>query len=349
MSDALTDFDGLLNWDRLQAWIALQDVPGSGPVTAVRQLQGGSQNNIFILERGPDRVVLRRPPTHPRPKSNETMLREAAVLKALKGSAVPHAEFHAVCDDLSVMGVCFYLMAPLEGFTPRWQLPEPYASDPNWRYAMGDQMVHAIAALGGLDHRAIGLEGFGKPENWHARQVDRWRSQLEGYRELPGYQGSQLPHVDDVGRWLADNAPVGGRIGVIHGDYQFGNVMFQHARPRLAGLIDWELSTLGDPLLDLGWVLASWKEPGDPELRDRGMPLLPWTGFMTRADLVSLYGALSGRDMSDMPWYFVLACYKLGCILEGTYARSLAGLAPPETGVRLHNGAPRRSAEVVYS
>ncbi|MGE0387875.1 MAG: phosphotransferase family protein [Gammaproteobacteria bacterium] len=332
--NALPDFDGLLHWERLNAWLQLQAVPGSGPVTAVERLTGGSQNNLFVLTRGGERIVLRRPPKHLRANSNETMLREARVLKALAGSEVPHPRLYAACADESVIGACFYLMAPLEGFSPIGALPGRYGTDPAWRAAMGPEFVRGAAALAAVDYKAAGLEGFGKADQWHARQVDRWRSQLEGYAKLPGYQGSSLPHVDEVGRWLADHLPADGRIGIIHGDYQFPNVMFSHEAPRITGLIDWELSTLGDPLLDLGWVLTSWAEPGDPPGRTPNVE--PWDGFVPRAELVRLYGERTGRNMDAMPWFFVLACYKLGCILEGSYARAMAGQAPMDIGTRLH-------------
>jgi aminoglycoside phosphotransferase (APT) family kinase protein len=262
------------------------------------------------------------------------MIREARVLGALKGSGVPHPELYGACDDQSVIGASFYVMAPLEGFSPIGPLPGRYATERRWRAAMGEEFVRAAAALASVDYKAVGLEDYGKPVDWHGRQVDRWRSQLEGYRELPGYDGHALPGVDAVGKWLSDHVPADGRIGVIHGDFQFPNVMFSHDRPVINGLIDWELSTLGDPLLDLGWTLSSWWEDGDPEGKE---PMVsPWDGFLPRAELVRMYGELSGRDMGAMPWFLVLACYKLGCILEGTYARSKAGQASVDIGNRLH-------------
>jgi aminoglycoside phosphotransferase (APT) family kinase protein len=339
MTATLSDFDGLLNWDALQEWIASQPLPGSGPVTKVDRLLGGSQNNLFMLHRGDTRLVLRRPPKHLRPNSNETMLRESRVLSALKGSAVPHPAFLGVCADEAVTGATFYLMAPLDGFTPMGQLPGQYATEGAWRCEMGAQFVKAAAALGAVDHVAAGLTDFGKPDNWLERQVSRWRTQLEGYREMPNYPGNSLPHVDEVGAWLERHRPADCRIGVMHGDFQFANVMFAKDSPKLIGLVDWELSTLGDPLLDLGWLLTSWTEPGDPVVAGRGPAVEPWQDFMSRDELVKLYGELSGRDMSVMPWYFVLACFKLACLLEGTYARACAGKASKEMGDFLHNYA----------
>jgi aminoglycoside phosphotransferase (APT) family kinase protein len=330
---ALDDFKGLIHWPQLEAWIATQAVPGTGPVTSARKLQGGLQNNVFLIERGGKSFVLRRPSKHLRPESNETMLREARVLKALAGSKVPHPRIYAVCDDPSVIGACFYLMEPLEGFAPRGELPGDYATDSTWRRAMGEELVSAAAALGAIDPKLVGLADLGKPDDWHTRQVSRWRSQLDGYRAMPHYDGS-LPHVDEVGRWLSDNVPADKRIGIVHGDFQFANVMFSHRAPKIAGVVDWELASLGDPLLDLGWILSSWWETGDPEGRH---PLVkPWDGFLSRAELVRRYGGISGRSMNALPWFFVLACYKLACLLEGTYARSKAGQVPADIGLSVH-------------
>ncbi len=333
---ALDTFGGQLDWPQLNDWIASQSLPGSGPVTAVTRLKGGVQNSVFRLERGAESIVLRRPGKHVRPGANETMLREARILQALAGTGVPHPDLYAVCDDEAIIGACFYLMQPLEGFAPSGPLPDQYASDPSWRRAMGEELVRAAAALAAVDTTAVGLADLGKPDNWHERQVSRWLSQFDGYRETPNYDSS-LPHIDTVSRWLSDNIPSDRRIGLIHGDLQFANVMFSYRAPRISGVVDWELASQGDPLLDLGWILTSWLETGDPEGKK---PLVqPWDGFMTRAELVRLYGELSGRDMSAMPWFFTLACFKLACLLEGTYARACAGQIPADIGKSVHGYA----------
>jgi len=334
---ALDDFEGLLDWSRLDAWLDGQSgIPGRGPVHSVKRLAGGTQNNVFLMGRAGGTFVLRRPGKHLRPKSNATMMREARVLAALKGSGVPHSELYATCEDPAVIGASFYIMAPLEGFSVIGSLPGRWGSDPAWRRAMGEELVRAAVALGAIDPEAVGLGDYGKAENWHVRQVERWRSQLEGYRELPGYDGHDLAGVDQVGRWLSDNQ-VTGPVSIIHGDYQHPNIMFSLERPVISGLIDWELSSLGDPLLDFGWLLQNWHEDGDPPGHEP--PCTPWQGFLTRQELVRLYGELSGRDMADMPWFFVLACYKLACLVEGNYARSKAGHMPAEVGTFFHNYA----------
>jgi aminoglycoside phosphotransferase (APT) family kinase protein len=346
----LDDFGGLIDWPALDAWIADGQVPGAGPVTAARKLKGGVQNNVFLLERGGESLVLRRPAKHLRATSNETMLREARILKALAGSAVPHPTVYAVCEDPTVIGACFYLMSHLEGFAPSGQLPGCYATAARWRRGMGEELVHSAAALAAIDPAAVGLQGLGRPEDWHERQVGRWRSQLDGYRSMPNYDAGGLPHVDEVGRWLADHLPTDRRIGLIHGDLQFANVLFSIHSPRISGVVDWELATLGDPLLDLCWVLGSWWEEGDP---DGKRPLVaPWKDFMSRAELAALYGERTGRRLDELPWYFALACYKLACLLEGTYARSRNGQMPAHIGEQIRAYAiwqMRKARQVIAS
>lgn len=330
-------------WAILMAcWTGRACKSGSKPRTcreAVRSRPCASwraafSNAVFLISRGEQDIVLRRPPKHLRKNSNDTMLREARVLKARAGSEVPCPTFHAVCEDTAVIGATFYLMSPLEGFAKSGDFKGDYATDPAWRRAMGEELVSAAVALGRIDHQAVGLGDLGKPENWHARQVERWRSQLEGYRATPGYDLAELPYVDEVGRWLSDNVPADQRIGIVHGDFQFPNVMFSLKAPRVSGVIDWELASLGDPLLDLGWILSSWWEQGDPE--GKSPMVKPWNGFLSRAELVTLYGQMSGRDMSTVPWFFTLACYKLACLLEGTQAAAKAGKVPAKVGEQTH-------------
>jgi aminoglycoside phosphotransferase (APT) family kinase protein len=334
---ALDDFNGALDWARLNDWIAAQPMPGEGPVTAVQRLRGGMQNQVFLLERKGGAFVLRRPPVS-KPGISKTMMREARILKALAGTDVPHPELYVLCEDPDVTGASFYCMEPLEGFAPGGPLKGSYETDPAWRRAMGEEFVVAAAALAAIEPDVAGLSDLGKPADWHERQVERWRAQLEGYAtSFAGYDPRELPHFNDVGRWLADNLPSDRRIGLVHGDFQFANVMFSLRAPRISGVIDWELASLGDPLLDLGWVLTSWAEEGDPP--GRKPVVQPWADFGPRADLVRRYGERTGRDMAEMDWFFALACYKLACLLEGTVAASKVGKVPADIGAQVHDYA----------
>ncbi len=317
--------------DALRSWMDGQGL-GDGPLTAVEQLAGGTQNVLVRFVRAGRAYVLRRPPLHKRANSDETMRREARALAALAGSDVPHPGLIAACGDLNVLGAAFYLMEPVDGFNPASGLPEPHAGDAGLRRAMGFGMVDAIGALARVDHEAVGLGDFGKPEGWLERQVPRWRSQLDSYAELDGYPGPDIPGVDDVGRWLDAHRPASWRPGVIHGDFHFANVLVRHDGPELAAIVDWELCTIGDPLLDLGHLLATWPAPdAPPGAVGGGIADLP-----SGDELVAHYAERTGHDVSAIDWFHVLAAYRLGIILEGTHARAFAGKAPKEIGDLLH-------------
>lgn len=323
-----------VNLGALQRWMDIQGV-GAGPVADARLLSGGTQNILMRFRRGDTGYVLRRPPPVPRANSNDTMRREARVLAALEGSAVPHPQLIAACAEEDVLGVAFYLMEPVDGFNPSQGLPPFHANDAAARHRIGLSMVEAIAALGALDYRAVGLEGFGRPDNYLERQVGRWKAQLASYADLPGWPGpAAIPGVDRVADWLDAHLPADFHPGIIHGDFHLANVMVRPDSGDLAAVVDWELSTIGDPLLDLGWLLATWPEGDAPRPTD--VAITPWEGFATSDALVAHYAEVSGRDLSALDWYVVLACYKLGIILEGTHARACAGKAPKETGDRLH-------------
>jgi len=322
-----------VDFEKLAAWMDAQRLPGAG-IEKARVLSGGTQNILLHFERGGRPFVLRRPPPHLRRNSNETMRREARVLAAIADTDVPHPRFIAGCPEEDVIGASFYLMEPVEGFNPTTGLPPLHASDPSVRRAMGLALVDAIAALGAVDYLSVGLEGFGRPEGYLERQVNRWRAQLESYSELEGYPGPEIPGVERVAVWLESNRPSGFQPGILHGDYHLSNVMYRPDGPELAAIVDWELSTIGDPLLDLGWLLATWPVEGGPSAGSIGVQ--PWDGFPTADELVLRYRERTVRDLSAISWYGVLACYKLGIILEGTHARACAGKAPKATGDVLH-------------
>jgi aminoglycoside phosphotransferase (APT) family kinase protein len=317
----------------LGEWMDTQGLP-PGPIERVEPLTGGSQNVLLRLERGGRAYVLRRPPLHKRANSDETMRREARVLGALASTDVPHPRLIAACADVELLGAAFYLMEPVTGFNPATGLPALHASDAGLRSAMGHAFIDAIVALGRVDHVAVGLADFGRVEGFLERQVERWRSQLDGYGKLDGYDGPDIPGVEAVAAWLDENRPRSFVPGIIHGDYHMANVLFALDGPRLVAIVDWELSTIGDPLIDLGWVLATW--PNDDGSNDAGIVLTPWEGFPKAAALLDLYRDQSSRDLSAISWYAVLACYKLGIILEGTHARACAGKADAAVGDVLH-------------
>jgi aminoglycoside phosphotransferase (APT) family kinase protein len=327
-----TDWQTFLSLGALRDWMDTGAL-GHGPIEDAHLLGGGTQNILLKFTRAGRAYVLRRPPKHLRANSNETMRREARVLAALKGTDVPHPDLIAACPDETTLGAAFYLMEPIEGFTPREEMPALHAGDPAIRHAMGLEMVDAIAALSKVDYAAKGLTTLGKLDNFLERQVGRWKSQLQSYAEFEGWPGiAGIPGVDAVGAWLNAHRPTTFTPGIIHGDFHFGNVLFDRHSPRMTAMVDWELTTLGDPMVDLGWLLSAWPADG----AETGPVSGSWKGFPTRAEIIARYAEQTGRDVTHADWYEVLACYKLGAILEGTYARACAGRAPKQTGDFLH-------------
>jgi aminoglycoside phosphotransferase (APT) family kinase protein len=326
MDPAVVDFDVV------STWMDEQGLP-AGPIEDAHLLAGGTQNVLVQFRRGGREFVLRRGPQHLRPKSNDALRREARVLAALDGSDVPHPGFIAGCLDETVMhGAVFYLMEPVDGFNPTVTLPALHASDAAVRHEMGLQAAGAVAALGRVDHVAVGLADVGKPEGFLARQVPRWLSELDGYSRFERYPGPDIPGVDKVADWLDRNLPTPSPNGIIHGDYHLANLMYRYDGPQVAAIVDWEMCTIGDPLLDLGWLIAVWGGAGATgvgALGDAG-------GLPTTDELVAHYARNSDRDLSAIDFYTVLACFKLGIVLEGTHARAFAGKAPTEIGDMLH-------------
>lgn len=329
----------LVDFAVLAAWMDGQGLPG-GAFEGVEPLTGGTQNTLVRFRRGGRDYVLRRGPAHLRARTNDVLRREARVLAALDGTDVPAPRVIAACPDESVMnGAVFYLMTPVEGFNASVTLPDLHAGDASVRHAMGLNAARALSALGAVDHEAVGLSDFGKPEGFLERQVSRWLSELDSYSTLDGYPGPEIPGLDDVARWLEEHRPATWRPGVLHGDYHLANLMYSFDGPEVAAIVDWEMCTIGDPLLDLGWLLATWPQHGDESAQLAG-PLGAAGGLPTTDELVAAYAeradAVAGRDLSSITWYAVLACFKLGIVLEGTHARAFAGKAPKETGDLLH-------------
>lgn len=321
--------------DVLSRWMderGLED----GALADVVELSGGTQNILVRFRRGHREFVLRRGPLHLRPKTNDVLRREATVLAALDGTAVPHPGFVDACLDENVMhGAVFYLMEPVNGFNATVELPPLHASSAAVRHDMGLRAVDALAALGALDYHERGLGDFGRPDGFIERQVVRWRGELDSYSRFEGYPGPALPGVDGVAGWLDDHRPTSWQPGIMHGDYHLANLMFEYDSANVAAVVDWEMCTIGDPLLDLGWLLATWPDEQGVSL-GLPMPAEMADGIATPLELIERYAERSTRDLTSIDWYRVMACYKLGIVLEGTNARADAGKAPREVGDLLH-------------
>jgi aminoglycoside phosphotransferase (APT) family kinase protein len=324
---------------KVAAWMSQQGL-GEGPIENVAEITGGTQNVMLRFTRSGREYVFRRGPRHLRPVSNSVILRETRVLRALADTDVPHAALIAVCDDVDVLGdAVFYLMEPVDGFNAGAGLPALHASDAGVRHGMGLSMADAAARLGAIDHVAVGLADFGKPEGFLDRQVPRWLSELQSFSDFDNYPGPDIGDVDAVAGWLQERQPQYFQPGIMHGDYHAATVMFSPTGPDVVAIVDWEMCTIGDPLLDLGWMLATWYRPGhEPVLPNE---LMVAGDLATPDELVARYAQNTGRDLSNIDWYAVMACFKLGIILEGSNARAAAGKAPREIGDMLHTATVR--------
>lgn len=315
-------------------WMSAQGL-GEGPLQDVAAVTGGTQNVMLRFTRAGRPYVLRRGPRHLRPRSNSVILRETKVLAALAGSDVPHPHLIATCEDPGVLGdAVFYLMEPIDGFNAGEGLPPLHAGDPDVRFRMGLSMADALAKLGAIDHVAVGLADFGKPEGFLERQVPRWLAELDSYNQYDGYPGPQIPGVQEVSAWLEQHRPARWTPGIMHGDYHAANVMFSLTGPDVVAIVDWEMCTIGDPLLDLGWLLATWRQSDGSAVFSHALG--GQEGLASTDDLFQRYAANSTRDLTHLTWYVVLACFKLGIVIEGTLARAYAGQAERAVGDQLH-------------
>jgi aminoglycoside phosphotransferase (APT) family kinase protein len=304
---------------RLETWLDEVGLPGKGEPIEQRYLSGGSQNEIYEIRRGELHGAIRIPPPTAPESRDDGILREWRIIDALEGTDVPHTAAIGVCTDKSVLGRTFYMMGFVDGWSPmetgrRW--PEPFNSDLGARKGLAYQLVEGIALLGNVDWKAKGLQDLGRPDGFHERQVDRWTAFLERIK------GRELPGFDEAADWLRKHRPIDFIPGLMHGDYQFANVMFKHGAPaRLAALIDWEMGTVGDPKLDLGWVLQSWpKDTNDPALTGAGYADL--YAMPDKEQLAQHYADVSGRQVDDLDYYIILARWKLGVVLEQGYQRA---------------------------
>ncbi len=315
----------------LTRWLDTQGFP-VGPVERLVLLEGGTQNVLVRFSKAGAAYVLRRPSRHPRARARETILREARVLEALATTDVPHPRWAATCADDSVLGIPFVVTAAVDGLNPMVQWPA-YAATAGGRRQLGHAAATELARIGRVDYVAAGLGDLGRPDGFLSRQVPRWQAEWESYRHLPGYPGEPLPGLDALATFLTGHRPADGPPGLMHGDYHLGNLLVDAGRPRVNAVLDWEMATIGDPLVDLGRFVASL--PDEQETVAAGA--LRTAGDVGPvSEIVAAYAGASDRSLEALDWYVVLACFKLGIILESSNARACAGLTDRAIGDRLH-------------
>src|SRR5262249_31025670 len=307
-----------IDFDRLATWMDDIGLPGKGDRLEHRFITGGSQNEIYDIRRGDLHSVLRIPPPGAPPDRDKGILREWRIIEALDGTDVPHTPAVAVCSDASVLGRPFYLMGFVDGWSPmdHWKWPAPFDTDLDARPGLAYQLAEGIALLTKVDWRAKGLHDLGRPDGFHERQVDRWTSFFERIK------GRELEGLGVATEWLRSHRPIDFIPGLMHGDYQFANVMYYHGAPaRLAAIVDWEMGTVGDPKLDLAWMVMNWPEDTSvPEAAEASYVDLQ--GMPSRERVIDHYAEVSGRQVDDLDYYLVLAKWKLAIVLEQGFQRA---------------------------
>jgi aminoglycoside phosphotransferase (APT) family kinase protein len=308
---------------------------GHGPLVA-EGLGDGHSNVTYKLQRGDARMVLRRPPRPPFPASAHDMLREARLLLGLGRAGVRVPAVLAVCEDEQVIGMPFYVMEYLDGVVSSHSVSSPLSS-PKARERAGLELVDALAELHALDLDESGLGAVGPRHGYLARQLRRFAAVWNGQRTR------DVPELDEVTIWLNRHLPKSSLTSVVHGDYRLGNIMFSAGREvRLQAILDWEMSTLGDPLADLGYLCATWAEPEDTDNPMLALSAATRTpGFPTRHGLRERYARMTGRDLDGLGWYEVLALWKCAIFLEASYRRFLDGTTGDPYFAQLKDGVPQ--------
>jgi aminoglycoside phosphotransferase (APT) family kinase protein len=333
---AVDGVPGIPDGPRLTRWLSDNGV-AYGELLGIELIPGGRSNLTYRLDLSGSRLVLRRPPLgHVLPTAHD-MSREFRVLSALHGTSIPVPAPLAACTDPDVIGAPFYLMEYVDARVLRTEQDAAQLTSDQARQ-LSERLAEMLAAIHGVDIEATGLAGFGRPEGYLARQLTRWQRQweLSVTREMPGY--SRL--VDR----LAAGLPSGGDHTLVHGDFRLDNMLVTLGqRPKVAAVVDWEMSTLGDPLADLGLTLIYWADPDDAQWAaiSIGAAVTGMPGFLTRAELAARYAELTGRDLSGIGYYMAFGCYKLAVVLEGIHARFLQRKTVGEGFEREGQAVPR--------
>lgn len=327
----MTIDDPLFPEREIADFLDAQQVAAGAPMT-VESLGGGRSNAMLRVTRGDHQIVLRRPPSVAVEKADEGMRREFRILTALEGTPVPHPTPIALCDDPATIGCVFYAMECVAGVTPT-QLPEALGPPEKARRDVTFAVTDALSTLHEVDWRGRNLEGFGRPEGFHKRQVERWTSQYESDG------GRSINEVPAIGRWLDAHRPASWTPAIMHGDYHMLNVLIAEEPPvRVTAIVDWETATIGDPLLDLAGFCEVW------------CGAYQGGGWPERAEIVERYATHRGLErLPGLRYYEVLYNFRLGVLLEGVYQRSLtdASRAPDQLAAdrAIHNF--ERAAELI--
>jgi aminoglycoside phosphotransferase (APT) family kinase protein len=308
-----------LDAEKLEPYLR-EHLPVSGGDFALRQFGGGHANLTYLVRFGDAEYVLRRPPLGPVPERAHDMRREHAVLSKLYAAFALAPRSYHLCTDHAIIGADFVIEERKWGIAIRRDLPDSLQGNAAFAQRLGAALIHTLAALHRVDVAAAGLADLGHPDGYVARQLDGWTGRWEAARTAHTANASML--VD----WLREHLPRSPFATLVHNDFKLDNMLLDPSDPaHITALLDWDMCTYGDPLMDLGYVLALWPEAGDPPaFRLWGMPT--WReGFMTRAEVIAAYGNATGFDVSRAGWYHVFNIFRFAAILQQIYKRYDAG------------------------
>jgi aminoglycoside phosphotransferase (APT) family kinase protein len=311
---------------KVEAYLRSQ-LPEIGAGTlVVRQFPSGASNLTYLLQIGAWEGVLRRPPLGPVPPRAHDMEREAGLLRKIHPVFPLAPRPYLFCDDVGILGAPFYVMERRRGFVLNQAFPSGFVPDAAFCARLSRTAVETLVGIHAIDWQAAGLGEFGHPEGFTARQVKRF---IEAYARA---QTDEIPQIEPLTRWLAAHIPEKAGATLIHNDFKLNNMLLDaHDLSRATAVLDWEMATIGDPLLDLAITLSYWVEPNDPEDLRTILPVVTTLpGFLSRAQFMGLYAERTGRDLSDMHFYLTFAYYKLAVILQQIYARWRRGQTQDE-------------------
>lgn len=310
-------------------------IPGfTGPLV-VRQFEGGQSNPTFRLEAGGRRYVLRKQPPGELLPSAHQVDREFRVMKALEGTGVPVPKMLALCDDPAIIGTRFYVMEWVAGRVfAETRLP---GLEPTQRRAIYLDLARVLATLHNVSPEEVGLGDFGRPGNYYERQIGRWTKQYLASKT------EEIEAMDKLMAWLPDNIPEQRRTVVVHGDYRLGNAMIHPEEPRIVAVLDWELSTLGDGLADLGYLCQDYHGESYEDAGLLGADLAA-LGIPTEAEMVAEYCRHAGIDRIDnWPFYLIYNMFRSAAIIQGVYRRGLDGNASSSKALQFKEAARMRA------
>ena len=316
-----------LDWTRLESWLrerlSQSDLPERDrrERMQVAQFPGGHSNLTYHVSFGATELVVRRPPFGPVAPTAHDMAREYRWLAAVHPVFPLAPRVYALCEDPGIIGSVFYVMERRHGLVVRDEEPSPIRNQPDGRRRVSLALIDALADLHAIDLAEAGLSHLGKPQGFVERQVRGWTERWNRSKT------SDLPEMDAVGRWLVESLPPNpARPAIVHGDFKLDNLMLDAADPsRLAAVLDWEMAALGDPLVDLGILLAYWRATAPPDQHDALTTVTMLPGWLTPGELAERYGARSGRDLARLKFYEIFALFKIAVVVQQIYFRFVNG------------------------